>query len=320
MDKASKNLFNKSDLKKYKSLSFWKACSMIAKELNYSDSILSVLMNDVDIMLHRFESLWREKRKDRKREVFFISERELKRIEKSTFINVDLTLLSDDFFSVAVDSSCDYPPFFVAFCEGSRVLDVNKRIIEDLDLPQWTPKITGYTPTEAKILIVAIAEKEIRHGKPGYAYSLEFHFDESIEKLIDAHSYEEWKSRSDFSDLTKAESLSEEERKRTWKLSRLAANMLMYRHVFKDKVNLGHPPVSARKTMGSNDFISMFAGDKSMHSEGGAIDVGYHMRCLKHEKFYRTDEWRDKPRGARWTPVNAHVKGGAATIKGISSL
>lgn len=268
--------------------------------------VLSPLQNRINSQIHRNELIWLEFNGDR--EVMFPSSFiEFERIRKSTFRNLDVKTLPDDVFSLSTPLKAGRPPLLVCFTKQSRIVDIEATVKDKLGSVYGSVVSVKTDEGEARSLQVIACNAQ----NSGASYVVENYPEGSLPSLLETDSLEEWLSiQGDL--LQDSNGLSMVEREQAWMNGKLAINMLMYRHVFPDKITPGTPPISVKNAMGKTPIKAKYTGGGA-DSEGGIVGVGYHMRCLRDERYYTSAEWNDKPRGSRWVSVDAYVKGAAST-------
>lgn len=317
-------------LKKFfdKNLTPWMFPSVVDKALKIKsfpeDKDIAGLMrrwtsSEVDALIFMLEYYWAEGKGDFKnRNVIFPQTKHLVEIiKRSKFRNVDITTLPETSFILAMPKELGLPSCFVNL--------VNQENFERSMLALYTSWNKDYTPsgiTLKSFFTVSICLPYIAHGQKTYEYVHSSLTGDGLQTLLEFSDINNKQKLIDLlpgDNIVGSDRLSKTDEYIQALMTKIAANFMLYRLIYKNKIVDGVPQnivAQSRQTLGKLIASPEYAENDPQNDILQPVAVGIHDRQLRHPRYYRTPEWKDKPLGSRWISVKAHNRRGhAETIR-----
>jgi hypothetical protein len=265
---------------------------------NYYDIHVKFPGSKTDELIYMMEYLWAS---SERLVVYPRSDDELSILSKSSFKNLDVQSLTASTLIIASPPSSKYPPLLVGYIDKVAIDLFNSHMRDQI------PIDTNIIDYHGSIFVVIYNRKKSKEylsfeissdDMPKYALAksnkeiLSYIKKVKIQQGIVAPTDEDYKEQS--------------------RVIKYAMNMWLYRVTNPDHFIKQTPPTYASNYYGSTptnsitlDFSKRIRG--SQH--GSVAEVGIHMRCLRHERYYNSADWKDKPRGSRWVEISPYTRG-----------
>jgi hypothetical protein len=256
--------------------------------------------NFIDLLIFASEYLWATSTRT---VIYPRSVAEIDVISKSSFKGLDLSLDAGEMMIIASPPDSDIPPLLTGCLYPSQAEKFNSYYQSQVTIPYGDAlEVRGnifvvifHDPDSDCFLTYEVAETEIE----SYAKAA------TTEEIV--HLMERAASSSVVGDIT------HEDRVKQAKLIKIALNFWMYKICSPSNFIHQTPPVHAREHFGSkptSSYTLSFEERLRGSMEGVVSEVGIHMRNLRDERYYTSDEWKGKPRGSRWVEVGPYTRGG----------
>lgn len=259
--------------------------------------------NPVDLLIFATEYLWATSART---VIYPRSASEINVISKSTFKGLDISLTAGEMMVVASPPDSDLPPLMAGCIYKSQTEKFNSFYGSLVTLPYEAFDLQG------NVFVVVFQDPD-----SGNVFT-----NEVSEKDIDAYaSASTWQEIYGFLEksgkVSAAGHITEEEQVLQAKVIKAALNFWLYKLSSPTSFISQTPPVHAREAFGAKptSSFSLSFADRFGSSKTGTIsEVGIHMRNLRDERYYTSDEWKDKPRGSRWIEVGPYTRGGKGVM------
>lgn len=295
-----KNLKAKGQSKLAKELSKVN-CMQLPPFLDRNQSVIHGMFpsTQVDVLIYCMEHMWFHS----ERVVAYPrSEDEIQIMARSSFKNLDIDSLQPGAMVLATPPGSTIPPMLIGYRNKDSVVNFNEASSKQFGRPVTVMghKSNSFTvifndPGTLDYLTYEIADADI----PAYALAKST---EEILELVQKASV-----------LDGNLSPTQEDFLKQANILKVALNFWLYRMANPEKFVRETPPIQARNIYGSaviQSFSLDFSDRIRANQEGAITEVGIHMRNLRHERYYTTPEWKDKPRGSRWIEIGPYTRGG----------
>lgn len=291
--------------KAVRKMPLWEAFVYTAR-ITKSEYVLRFLESEIDLFISIYERSWSDR--PRQREVLFPeSPTFIDQMERSTYSGVSIEDLPTDYFSVAVPDGSNIPPFFVAFSDKDESEYSFRKISNELKIPE-TAKPKFNTVGEKMLSIAFCSDNE--NGDPGHVFHT--YNISNLSDLIESKTVDDAMQKINPNIFKSNTSQSYAEQYLGWRMAKIAMSIMLFKQAFPEKIKAGPPPLKAQKAMGKEKFSAILT-EKGLSPMDAAQVVGFHMRCLRDDRYYQSPEWREKPRGTRFVSVESYMKGGSAS-------
>jgi len=264
---------------------------------------INLLNNTVDLLLYAAEYLWATTGRT---VIYPRSAAEVRVISKSSFRGMELSLTKGEMMIIASPPDSDLPPMLAGCFYRSLIDKFNvhyashvPEVSAALDL-QDNIFVVLYQDPDGSFLTYEVSATDF----PAYAKA------ETVQEIFELMLV----SRA----AVDGEMVTREDRLKQANILKVALNFWMYRLSSPDSFVQQTPPAYAREQFGSKptSAYSLSFADRLGAKAGSVVEVGIHMRNLRDERYYTTDEWKNKARGSRWIEIGPYTRGGTGHMIG----
>ena len=294
-------------LKQFNKISIWDTIGFLESNNHKISSYLSNYMrnwcnSEVNLTNYLAEHYWNQYQLEKSLIIYPETHHLIKVIEKSKIKHCDFNQFDRKAFILAMPEQSIYNSCLIMYCDFRDFIRGSEYLLN-----QWKTKLTANYSDE-KLFYVLVNQKKSAKEFIYFLSSVDFHQLADICGETDNQLLQKFITQRQ---MPSSEKINSDDSYMNAKVVKLCVTFFAYQALYPEKLRTG-TPVNIRATknqsLGKIQTTPLISTDNPQNDILEPTPVGFHQRILRHDRYYRSDEWRDKKRGTRIIDVTPHTR------------